>query len=101
MEIKDVHEIRNLVFDRKEIEAKLISETSPSNNEVITFLSEKFSAPEDAIKLNGIHGRFGSREFKIKANIYKSKEEKGKVEGKTKTEKKEAEAEKKATEVKE
>jgi ribosomal protein S24E len=113
MELKNIHETKNLVFDRKEIEAEIHSEITPNNKEVIIFLAKKLSVPEDAIKLNGIYGEFGSKEFKIKANVYKSKEEKNKIERKTKKEvegeKKEAESikeakkaekEKKASEVK-
>ena len=33
-----------------------------------------------------INGRFGSKEFRVEANIYKSKEDKRKVERKTKKE---------------
>jgi ribosomal protein S24E len=95
MEIKDIHEIKNLVFDRKELQAIIISENSPSNKEVITLLSKKLSVPEEGIKLKGIYGKFGSKEFKIKANIYKSKEDKNKIERKTK---KEVEGEKKEAE---
>jgi ribosomal protein S24E len=102
MEIKDVHETKNLVFDRKELQAKIISETAPSNKELITFLSKKLSVPEEGIKLKGIHGKFGSKEFKINANIYKSKEDRNKIEIKTKqeaeNEKKEADASKKTEE---
>jgi ribosomal protein S24E len=93
MEIKNIHEIKNNVFDRKELKAVLHAEITPSNKEVITFLSKKLSVPEEAIKLNGIYGGFGSKEFKIEANIYKSKEDRNKIERKTKKEK---EVEKKA-----
>jgi ribosomal protein S24E len=95
MEIKDIKETKNLVFDRKELQAIIISEDSPSNKEVKTLLSKKLSVPEEGIKLKGIYGKFGSKEFKIKANIYKSKEDRNKIERKTKkevqNEKKEAE----------
>jgi ribosomal protein S24E len=100
MELKDIHETKNLVFDRKEVQANVISENSPNNKEIITLLSKKFSVPEEGIELKGIYGKFGSKEFKIKANIYNSKEAKSKVERKSKkeieNEKKEAEAAKEA-----
>lgn len=95
MEIKDIQEKKNLVFDRKELQAIILSENNPNNKEVITLLSKKLSVPEEAIKLNGIYGKFGSKEFKIKANVYKSKEDKIKTERKTK---KEIEGEKKDAE---
>lgn len=95
MEIKNIHEIKNNVFDRKELKAIIVCEITPSNKEVIEFLSKKLSVPEEGIKLNGIYGGFGSKEFKIEANIYQSKEERNKIERKTKkeVEKEKAEAE--------
>ena len=86
MEIKHIHEKKNLVFDRKEIEVKIISEISPSNTEVLTAIAKKLSVPEEAIKIRGIYGEFGSKEFDVQANVYKSKADKEKVERKTKKE---------------
>jgi len=86
MEIKHINEKKNLVFDRKEIEAKIISEISPSNKEVLTAIAKKLSVPEEAIKIRGIYGEFGSKEFDVQANVYKSKADKEKVERKTKKE---------------
>lgn len=104
MELKEISETKNLVFDRREINAKLASESSPTNKEVLEALSKTLNVPKDAIKIKGIYGKFGSEEFKIKANVYKSKEDKNKVEKKTKkeieTEKKEAELAKKVEEEK-
>lgn len=100
MEIKDIKETKNLVFERKEVEVIITSESNPKNKDVAELLAKKFSVPENAIKIKGIYGKFGVKEFQIKANIYKSKEEKDKIERKTKKEieqeKKEAEAAKKA-----
>ena len=100
MEIKDINETKNLVFNRREIQATIFSEITPSHKETLTLLSKKLSVPEDAIKINGIYGEFGVKKFKLKANVYKSASEKDKVERKTKkeveTEKKEVEAAKAA-----
>jgi len=100
MEIKDIKETKNLVFERKELQATAITEKAPTKKDVAEALAKKLSVPEDAIKIKGIYGKFGAREFRIEANIYKSKEEKSKIERKTKKEieeeKKEAEAAKKA-----
>jgi ribosomal protein S24E len=87
MEIKNIHEIKNNVFDRKELTAIIISEIAPSNVDVISHLAKKLNLPEEAIKIKGIYGEFGSKEFKVKANIYPSKEHRNKVERKTKKEK--------------
>jgi ribosomal protein S24E len=96
MEIKDIHEKKNLVFDRKELTAIILSEIAPSNKDVITHLAKKLSVPEEAVKIKGIYGEFGSKEFKVKANIYPTKEGRHNIERKTKkeveNEKKEAEA---------
>jgi ribosomal protein S24E len=96
MELKNIKETKNLVFDRKEVEATIVSESAPSNKDAAALLAKKLSVPEEAVKINGIYGRFGMKEFKVKANIYKSGEGKSKIERKTKkeieTEKKEAEA---------
>lgn len=100
MELKNIKENKNLVFDRKEVEVIVSAASSPSNKEVAAFLSKKLNVSEDALKINGIYGQFGSKEFKILANVYKSKEDKNKVERKTKKEveqeKKDAEAAKAA-----
>jgi ribosomal protein S24E len=102
MEIKDIKETKNLVFERREIECIITADSIPSNKEVIQALAKKLSASEDSIKIKGIYGKFGINEFQVKANVYKSKEEKNKIERKTKkeieTEKKEIEAAKKAAE---
>jgi ribosomal protein S24E len=95
MEVKNIKETKNLVFDRREVQGTIISESTPSNKEATTLLAKKLSAPEEAIKINGIYGKFGMKEFKVTANVYKSKEEKNKVEKKTK---KEIDEEKKAIE---
>jgi ribosomal protein S24E len=102
MELKDIHETKNLVFDRKEIQGTIMSESAPTNKEAEALLSKKLSIPEDAIKIRGIYGKFGTKEFHVKANVYKSKEDRNKIERKAKkeieTEKKEAESAKNAAE---
>jgi ribosomal protein S24E len=111
MELKDIHETKNLVFDRKEIQGTIISESAPSNKEAVSLLAKKLSISEDSVKIKGVYGKFGMKEFQVKANVYKSKEDRNKIERKTKKEiegekkeveaKKEAEATKKIEEKKE
>ncbi len=102
MELKNIKETKNMVFERKEVEAVVSAESSPSNKEVAELLSKKMNVSEDSVKIKGIYGQFGSKEFKVLANVYKSKEDKNKIERKTKkeleAEKKEAEAAKAAKE---
>ena len=82
----------NPLFNRKEIELSVEAEATPSNSEIEKFISEKFSAPVENIKIKKILGRFGSKIFKIIVNIYNSKQDKEKIElkksRKTKGEKK-------------
>lgn len=100
MEIKDIHEIKNPVFERREIEGTITADKAPSNKETTNLLAKKLSVPEDTIKIRGIYGKFGIKEFQLKAHVYKSKEDKNNIEKKNKkeieTEKKEAEAAKAA-----
>jgi len=71
---------------RKEISASITSEKSPSREEVIKLLSEKFSSSPEKIKVKTIKGKFGSKTFNIEANVYSSSEEKGHIELKKKKE---------------
>ena len=72
------------------------SEITPSHAEAEKIVSEKFKTSSEAFKIKKIYGNFGSKIFKISANIYPSKEDKENIEVKTKKEK---EAEIKAKEV--
>lgn len=91
MKLKINEEKQNPLFNRKEIEGEIQAEIVPKKQEVIGELSKKFSVQEDAIKIKGIKGKFGTKIFKIKANIYTSKEERDGIEVKTKKEKRKAE----------
>ena len=86
-----IQEKENNLFNRKEIQFQITSVVTPKGSEVETLISEKFSSPKENIKVKKIAGGFGSRDFKISANIYKTKEDKEKTEFKSKKEK-EAEA---------
>lgn len=76
----------NELFNRKEIKATAEAEITPSREEVMKALAEKFSIPEENIKIKGIHGKFGSKTFSIEANLYVSAEEKEQIEIKKKKE---------------
>ncbi len=98
MEIKKIlEEKENPFFNRKEIIIDIESQTNPTKSETSQLLSEKFSVPVESIKIKNILGKFGSQSFKIVANIYSSREDKDKIERKTK---KEIEQEKKELETK-
>ena len=95
MELKIIDKKDNPLFNRKEIEASISAEVTPDKQAVRKLISEKLSAIPEAIKLKGIHGKFGSKNFTIRANVYDSIEDKEKIEPKSKKEKEE---EKKAAE---
>jgi len=95
MKIISVKEKENKLFNRKEVVLLVEAETVPKTSEALTEIAKKFSVPEDAVKINGVYGKFGMKSFEIKANVYPSKQDKNKTERKTK---KEIEAEKKLLE---
>lgn len=64
----------NALFKRKEIQVDLDAETVPKNLEVAQLLADKFSVPLENVALINILGKFGSKTFNIRANIYESKE---------------------------
>jgi len=87
MEIKIIEEKENFLFNRKEIQASIKAEIVPSRTETEKLIAEKFSTKIENIKIKKIHGRFGSKNFLVIANIYSSEEDKNKLEGKAKEEK--------------
>jgi ribosomal protein S24E len=86
MEVEISQEKNNELFNRREISGVIKSKVIPKREEVLEFLSKKYSKPVELIKVKGIQGGFGSQEFKMEANIYDSKEEKDAVEIKKKKE---------------
>jgi len=96
MELKIINETENPLFNRKEIQLSLKADTTPSREEVVKIISEKFSIPVESIKIKKISGKFGSKVFTVTSNIYSSEEDKNKIEsksGKREPEKKIAEPE--------
>ena len=94
MELKILNEKNNQLFKRKEIISEIGSETTPKIIEIVEILSKKFSTPSENINIKDIKGRFGTKTFKIRANIYETFEDKEKTEIKTQKQRK---AEKKIT----
>ncbi|MCL5018479.1 MAG: hypothetical protein M1416_01785 [Candidatus Pacearchaeota archaeon] len=77
----------NPLFNRREVEVNLESNVPPKINEAEEVLSKKFSVNSDSVKVKKIAGKFGSTNFVITANVYPSKEDKEKIERKSKKEK--------------
>jgi ribosomal protein S24E len=95
MKIKNTTETENALFNRKEVEAIVEADITPKMDEALKLIADKYSSPQDNIKIKGVYGSFGSHDFKVIAHVYKTKEDKDSTEKKTKQEK---EAEKKAEE---
>ena len=93
MTLKILEERHNHLFKRKEIRASLDSEITPSRSHILELLSKKFETPKENIKIKGIRGNFGIKNFTIEANIYNSVEEKDMVELKKKKETRPGDAE--------
>jgi ribosomal protein S24E len=87
MEFKITKEEQNPLFNRKEIEGMISSNIAPSNEEVAKKLAEKFSTEPGALRIIDIKGKFGSKDFTVRANVYPSKEERDNTEQLTKKEK--------------
>ncbi len=86
---KILEEKENPLFNRKEIQASIESEVTPSNSDIKKLISGKFSTQIENIKIKKILGKFGSKTFEVLANIYASKQDKENIEPKPKKEAKE------------
>ncbi len=93
MKLDIIEEKENAFFNRKEVKAVVESKVSPSRSEVRKLLAEKFSIDPEAIKINGIYGKFGSKKFDVGVNVYKSEEDKNSVESEKKKDQNPAEPE--------
>jgi len=78
--LKIIQENENTLYKRKEIKATVEAKVTPSNKEVEDMLVKKFSSQPENIVIKGIYGEFGSKEFKINANIYETAEDRKKIE---------------------
>jgi len=85
--LKIIKETDNPLFNRKEIQMEINADVTPSHSEVEDLISKKLSTDKENVKIKKIHGKFGSRDFLITANVYKSPEDKDKTEPKPKVKK--------------
>ena len=79
-----IEERENVLFKRKEIKFSVDSEVTPSHADVRKIISEKFSTPEENIRIKTILGKFGSKNFTISTNVYTSEQDKLNTEGPSK-----------------
>ena len=81
-------EKENPLLKRKQVKILVETNKNPSMKEAETLISEKFKVKGEEIAIKEIQGKFGRETFLIKANIYKTKEDKEKTEPKQKGKKK-------------
>ncbi len=85
--INVIEEKANPLFKRKEVKFTIDAEITPSHADTRKFISEKFSTPEENIRVKNILGKFGSKNFTISAHIYESEKDKLDTEGESKKDK--------------
>ena len=85
---KIIKEEENPLFKRKEIVIMVKSEITPSSIQAIEFIAKKLSVNAENVKIKKIAGKFGAKEFLVRANVYLSKEDLDKTEIKPKEKKK-------------
>ena len=72
MEIKK--DTKNELMNRREIQAIITADKTPSFAEVAKLFAEHFKAGEDSIMVEKIGGKFGRNTFLLSASIYDTKE---------------------------
>ncbi len=91
--MKVLQDNQNELLNRKEIKLVVEAGKNPTMDEAAEIVSKEFKSDKESIKVKKVMGRFGRSTFLIIANVYKNKEDKEKIEPKTK---REIEEEKKA-----
>jgi len=79
-----IEEKKNPLFNRREIKFTIDAESTPSHADTRKIIAEKFSTPEENIRIKKILGKFGSKTFTISTNIYASEQDKLSTEGQSK-----------------
>lgn len=87
MKTQKLTEKFNPLFGRKEVTIEIENALVPSYSELNEILSKEYSADKGSIKIIKVHTRFGVQKFIVQANVYNSKEEKEKIEVKSKKDK--------------
>lgn len=92
MDAKILNQRENPLFNRKEVEVNIEASVAPKISEAEEIIAKEFSSSPENVKIKKIRGNFGSNEFVITAKVYTSKEEKEKIEPKSKKKGEAAEA---------
>jgi ribosomal protein S24E len=86
-DIKIIQQKENPLFQRKEVKVVVKADSNPSFSDAEKIISDNFKTSPESIKILGIDGKFGRDTFLITSNIYKSPEDKNKIEKKPKKKK--------------
>ena len=79
-----IEDKENFLLNRREVKVIVEAEKNPGFEEAENMISEQFKVEKENIIVKGIKGKFGRNTFLITAFIYKSKEDKEKIERKKK-----------------
>ncbi len=79
-----IEDKKNPLLGRREVKLIIEAEKNPSMEEAAKIVGEQFKSVEENIAVKQVKGKFGRNTFLITANIYKSKENKEKIEPKLK-----------------
>jgi ribosomal protein S24E len=77
---KILQDKENALLNRREIKLIIESEKNPTYKEAKKIIAEDFKAQEENISIKLVKGKFGRNTFLLSANIYKTVEDKNKIE---------------------
>lgn len=75
-----IEDKQNSLLKRKEVKVIVEAEKNPTMQEAAKMIAGEFKSDEENIAVKLVKGRFGRSTFLVVANIYKSKEDKDKIE---------------------
>jgi ribosomal protein S24E len=85
--MKTVSTFKNELMKRQEIEVLMSAEKNPGFLEAQKKIAQHFKAEEDRVVVKQVKGKFGLKEFDVKAMIYDSVKDKDTLEVKKKEKK--------------
>ncbi len=79
---KIIQDEENSFLNRREVKEIIESDKNPTYAEAVEKIAEDFKAKKENISIKLVKGKFGRKTFLISANIYKTLEDKDKIEPK-------------------
>lgn len=87
MKTQIIERKHNPLLGREEIIIDIEANSAPSFAEVAKIVAKELKAPEEALKVRKIDGKYGTSNFRIYVNVYSSKENMEKIEPRKKEKK--------------